>query len=86
MARNAAGVTHPQSTGSRWLRALFGLARRTRKTPAAHSQLTYVLTLIRLEIAMAKVEKAKRQKKAAPFREVYSARHELLRQELGRNG
>lgn len=84
MARNAVGVTHPRFSGSRWLRALYGLVRATEAKRARHSRHTYVLTLTRLEIAMAKVAKAKRQKKAAPFREVYSARHELLRQELGR--
>lgn len=82
MARNAVGVTHPRFSGSRWLKALSGLVRITPKRQAAHSQLTYLLTLTRLEIAMAEVAKARRQKKAVPFSKVYSARHELLRQEL----
>lgn len=86
MARNAVGATHPRFSGSRWLKALSGLVRPTPKKPERHSRLTYLLTLTRLEMAMAEVRKAKRQKRKAPFREVYSARHDLLRQELGRNG
>lgn len=84
MARNADAAARPQGIGSRLLPALCGLVTTTKAKQARHSRHTYLLTLTRLEIAMAKVAKAKRQKKAAPFTEVYSARHELLRQELGR--
>lgn len=82
MARNAGAAARPQSIGSRWLKALSGLVKRTRRKPDRHSRLTLHLMRIRREVICHQIQHARKKHQKAPFDRARSLTHEILRQEL----
>lgn len=80
----ADGAARLRELGLRLATSVCGLARRTRKTPDAGLQNTLLHQRIRREILIADVARARRRKKKAPLRELYSATHDILRREVGR--
>lgn len=78
----ADGAAKLREFGLRLATSVCGLARRTRRTRAAGLQNTLLHQRIRREILIADVARARRRKKKAPLRELYSATHDILRREV----